>query len=365
VSPDQPRFIACLLGGALGDALGYPIEFERPGTALVARFGMGAPAKLRFVDTPSAGSVSDDTQMTLFTADGLIRARLAGDAEVTRHLLSAYQRWYGTQSMRPAQASPLRTPQNQGLLLADARLHARRAPGNTCLAALAASFMGRALPTVSSPPNDSKGCGAVMRSAPFGLVATHREQAFQWARDAGVLTHGHPSGYLSAAYFASLVFDLARDVPLAQALNEADALLALEADAVEMQRAVQHARDVAARGTPSVSDIEALGGGWTGEEALAIAITCVLTLGESTAENGAEALWRSVLHGGDSDSTGSLLGNLLGAMCGSAVLPAPWLAELELADLLERIGADLWTAHFGAGALDRRDYPAGERHQSS
>ena len=88
-------------------------------------------------------------------------------------------------------------------------------------------------------------------------------------------------------------------------------------------------------------------------------IACALTLGECVSQNAAEALWRSVLHGGDSDSTGSLLGNLLGAMCGSAALPAHWLAELELADLLERIGADLWTAHFGGAALDRRDYPVG------
>lgn len=53
------------------------------------------------------------------------------------------------------------------------------------------------------------GCGAIMRAAPFGLAAGSRDEAFEWARTTGVLTHGHPSGYLSAAYFASLVFDLA------------------------------------------------------------------------------------------------------------------------------------------------------------
>ncbi len=110
--------------------------------------------------------------------------------------------------MRQGRAAP--APSGQGLLLAEPRLHARRAPGGTCLGALAQSFMGRPLPTVESPLNYSKGCGAVMRSAPFGLAARTRSDAFRNARDAAVLTHGHPSGYLSAAYLAALIFDLVR-----------------------------------------------------------------------------------------------------------------------------------------------------------
>ncbi|HYQ16230.1 MAG TPA: ADP-ribosylglycohydrolase family protein [Polyangiaceae bacterium] len=354
--PPLSRLSGCLLGGALGDALGYPIEFERPGTALLARYGSAAPARLRFVDSPNAGLVSDDTQMTLFTAEGLIRARLAGEADTTRFLLGAYQRWYGTQAMRPA-SKPVTPPRGQGLLLADARLHARRAPGNTCLSALAASFMGRALATVAEPPNDSKGCGAVMRSAPFGLLAERREQAFLQARDAGVLTHGHPSGYLSAACFAALVFDLARDVPLEVALGHADALLAIEAGSEETRELLQKARAVAARGAPSVQEIEQLGGGWTGEEALAIAVAVALGVDESN-QGVAEALWRSVAHGGDSDSTGSLVGNLLGARLGREALPPSWLAELDLADLIERVACDSWQAFFGEQALDASAYPA-------
>lgn len=130
--PAQTRFVACLLGGALGDALGYPIEFERPGDAIVARFGSSAPARLEYSD--SAGLISDDTQMTLFTAEALIEARSGADP--TPLLLKAYQRWFATQAMRPP-GSPFRAPEGHGSLLSDARLHVRRAPGNTCLSALA------------------------------------------------------------------------------------------------------------------------------------------------------------------------------------------------------------------------------------
>jgi ADP-ribosylglycohydrolase len=245
------------------------------------------------------------------------------------------------------------------LLAGDARLYARRAPGNTCLSALAASFMGRPMPSVATPPNDSKGCGAVMRAAPHGLAATTREQAFREARDGAVLTHGHPSGYLSAAYFAALIFDLARDLPLAQAMLAADELLGGERGAEELQQILGKARELAARGAASVDSLESLGGGWTGEEALAIALCCALSCAGVAQEHVAESLWRAVAHGGDSDSTGSLTGNLLGATLGMGALPTHWLKQLELADLIERLAVDLWSACFEDAQIDHADYPAG------
>lgn len=340
----------------MGDALGYPIEFERPGRALLARYGEVAPWRLRYHGA-SPGLVSDDTQMTLFTAEGLIRARLAGKVDPVSFLLKAYQRWYATQAMRPGLAPLERTPQGQGLLLSDARLHARRAPGNTCLGAIAASFMGRPLPTVETPPNDSKGCGAVMRSAPFGLLAESAEAAFFQARDAAVLTHGHPSGYLSSAYFAVLVFELARGASPATTLARADALLEREAQHEELSEVLERAKRLLAQGLPSVESIEELGGGWTGEQALAIAVACAFATDGGAAPPLSEVLWRSVAHGGDSDSTGSLTGNLLGAMRGAEALPRSWLEELELADLIEQVSADLWAAHSDPSKLDASAYP--------
>jgi len=354
--PSRSRFVGCLWGGALGDALGYPIEFDGPGRALIERYGATAPARLRFCEG-SAGLVSDDTQMTLFTAEALIRARLAGEATPNRFLLTAYQRWYATQAMRPALAPLTRAPLGQGLLLADARLHARRAPGNTCLAALSASFMGRPLPTLEAPPNDSKGCGAVMRSAPFGLLADSGGEAFRHARDAAVLTHGHPSGYLSSAYFAALVFDLARGSSPAVCLDRADELLAHERESEELRDIMARARALVPVGPPSPESLEQLGGGWTGEEALAIAVLCAFTAAGPDQQHTREALWRSVAHGGDSDSTGSLTGNLLGAMHGVEALPGAWLAELEMTDLIERVASDLRTVRDDPGALDASAYP--------
>jgi ADP-ribosylglycohydrolase len=347
----RDRIAGCLLGGALGDALGYPVEFVGSGAEIAGTFGSSPPADLRYAGERS-GIVSDDTQMTLFSVEGLLRARRAGDADPTAQVLRAYQRWLATQEMRGGREPS--ASRAHGLLLGDARLYARRAPGATCLGALALTFMGRPMPTVASPPNFSKGCGAVMRSAPFGLATASREEAFRHARDAGVLTHGHPSGYLSAAYFGALVHDLSRGATLAAAMRAADVLLAHEADHDEMSGILQQVRRLAGAGAPDAGTIEAFGGGWTGEEALGIALLCTLTAPPGGV---AEALWRSVAHGGDSDSTGSLTGNLLGAMHGASALPSRWLEQLELRDLVARMADDLWSACVEGVEPDPAAYP--------
>lgn len=333
------RFHGCLVAGAIGDALGYPIEFDNH-RSIVTRWGHEAPAALAYADTPPA-LVSDDTQMTLFTAEGLIGASDA--SEQLDRIHRAYLRWLATQTGSAAPAG--------GWLHSVERLHARRAPGNTCLSALSAQSRSFHRPSVSAPPNDSKGCGAIMRSAPIGLGAATREAAFELGRDAGVLTHGHPSGYLSAAYFAALIHDLSRGGELLEAMDAADALLACEFGAAETQRFVALARELALGGPPGAAALEALGGGWTGESALAIALACTLS------SDGVPAtLWRAVAHGGDSDSTGSLVGNLLGAMHGPAALPARWLDEVELGEVTACLASDLYDRTVLGARMDRARY---------
>ena len=349
------RFTGCLLGGALGDALGYPVEFERSWPKIAEKYGAGAPRSLAYAH-PAPALISDDTQMTLFVAEGVIRtaqrSRARGTAQPVDVILNALLRWYVTQTNERTARAEL-----NGWLFGESRLHFARAPGNTNLSALRALSQGSRMFTVDAPANDSKGCGAIMRSAPIGLSAASREDAFVVARDSAATTHGHPSGYLSAAYFSAVIHDLARDVPLRPAMANADALLIHQPNAEETTRAVANARAVAARGELGPEALESLGGGWVGEEALSIALACSLTANESSPDGFATALWRSVVHGGDSDSTGSLVGNLLGAMHGESALPAAWLHELELREVIARIARDLHAATIGDSALDDESYP--------
>ena len=99
----RSRVRGCLLGGAVGDALGAPVEFMRL-TEIKSRFGPEgitdyAPAYGRL------GAITDDTQMTLFTAEGLLRGYvrlgLKGICSRPSVICHAYLRWLLTQGITP------------------------------------------------------------------------------------------------------------------------------------------------------------------------------------------------------------------------------------------------------------------------
>jgi ADP-ribosyl-[dinitrogen reductase] hydrolase len=329
---NETRTQNCLLLGAVGDALGAPVEFM--GARVIERtFGVEPPEALAFAGPPPAG-FTDDTQMTLFMAEGLARALergVARDRQAFREeMASSLVHWLATQD-----ASVREEIDADGSeLLGVDELHARRAPGNTCLTSCYHIHRGGQLPDVDRRINDSKGCGAVMRSAPFGLRAESADEAFGWALDAGVLTHCHPSGYLSAAYLAAVIFGLSQGQDLEPAMVAADALLAAEGEAAETQAAVADARRVTSAGELSFDDMVSLGEGWVGEEALSIALAVAMSA-DTTSEAGIRrALWLAVRHSGDSDSTGAIAGNLIGAMCPPEAMPARWLEQLELPEVV-------------------------------
>jgi ADP-ribosylglycohydrolase len=98
--------------------------------------------------------------------------------------------------------------------------------------------------------------------------------------------------------------------------------------------------------------IEVLGEGWVAEEALAIGVYCALAAHDF--QQG--VLW-AVNHGGDSDSTGSIAGNLLGALRGIGAVPTEWRRQVELRDVIEEIANDLaefpgWKLNSGSAEDD-------------
>ena len=334
------RLAGCLLGGAVGDALGANVEFD---SAVVIRRRLGPQGVTGYV--PGAwpvGAVTDDTQMTLFTAEGLLRARTRGLAKGIVHVPTmiwlSYLRWLHTQGepwpdvarLHPAAA-------RDGWLVAEPALHASRAPGVTVMAALRSGRMG----TAAEPVNDSKGCGGVMRVAPLALAS----EPFRTAVDAAALTHGHPSGYLAAGFLAEAIAHLLRGAGLPAAVDAATDELRRHPGHEEVLAAVGAARRLAAAGLPSPEAIGGLGAGWVAEEALGIALACALAAPDFRSE-----VLAAVNHDGDSDSTGSIAGNLLGAVLGRSAIPAEWVAGLVVGPIVERVAADL-----AAAFIDDRD----------
>ena len=335
------RFQGCLLAGAVGDALGSPIEFWSL-ASIRARYG----DRVSLTELPRA-AFTDDTQMTLFTAEGLIRSSVRArdrgtGADVIDATHRAYLRWLHTQGVawppRGAEGSPL-----DGWLVTNQLLHRQEAPGNTCLSALRSGRVG----TITTALNDSKGCGGVMRAAPAGLFCTDPAEAFRVGCDVAAITHSHPSGYLSAGALAAMVAALLAGADMAAAAATALTMLADSPDGEETRAALEAGVALGRNGLPPAEELESLGGGWVGEEALAVAVACAFV-----PDDVAGALSSAVLHSGDSDSTGAICGNLLGAQLGMAAVPAGWREVLEGADLVDAVARDLWAERFERPALD-------------
>ncbi len=335
------RFKGCLVGGAVGDALGYPVEFL-PASAIFHQYGKSGITG--YALRHGAAEISDDTQMTLFTATGLLLGTtrgmtrgIMGDYE--SYIRSSYQDWYRTQT----ETYPLPKEYHYSWLVNVPGLFSRRAPGTTCMSALAQGGDG----TVEKPLNHSKGCGGVMRAAPIGLYFNDRpytqEKIDRIGAGAAVLTHGHELGYLPAAMLAHIISRIAGhgDTVAAAVRDAIAAMPAVFPEAKhlsELLDLVGEAADLAGTAADDLTAIRRLGEGWVGDEALAIAVYCAVRYADSF-EKGVVA---AVNHDGDSDSTGSIAGNILGAALGYDAIPRRFLDQLELRDVIEEVAEDLW-----------------------
>ena len=323
----------CLVGGAVGDALGYPVEFMSY-ESICRQFGPSGIRSYWLDETGGTALFSDDTQMTLFTAAGLLAAPPeAGRSKVRSAIHRSYIDWLHTQdrSVKPYGISKL---------LDERQLYSRRAPGNTCLSALHSGRKG----TPSQPINYSKGCGGVMRVAPVGLWERDARRAAVLAADAAAITHGHPMGWIPAAALAWIVNccvygqypDLAEIVEsCADSLPE---MVPAQPDvACDMGDQLRRAAELAANDAADSENVPMLGEGWVGDEALAIAVYACLR----HPDDFSEAVIAAVNHSGDADSTGAIAGNIMGAWLGLGAIDDKWTNDLELLELLMDMGAAL------------------------
>ena len=316
-APDaRSRRRGCLTGLAVGDAFGAPVEFEAR-AAILTRFPPDGIRDLMPWGGRPAGTCTDDTQMSVATALGVLdwraatrwrRGSLPDLDALGVALWRRYLEWHTSGAW-------------QG-----------RAPGDTCMAALASGRPGSARDAVR---NGSKGCGGVMRVAPLGLVGLGGE-AFAAGARAAALTHGHVTSDLSSGFLALLISELLDGLTLDEAVAKARAHLVGQAGCAETLAAIDAAVEGAASaedpysviGRIGSSDSEGPGGrgkGWVAEEALGIALFCALRCREDYRE----AVHTAATITGDSDSTASIAGAIIGACHGIDVVPVGWADRVE------------------------------------
>ena len=325
-----------MIGGAVGDALGYQIEFHHGVTPkMVTRFNGGT------------GVISDDTQMTLFTACGLLwrqtRWHLRGIAILPPEAIYlAYLDWLGTQQKVDDHTSV-------SWIKDIPELNVLRDPGLTCLSSLESGKAG----TLGEPINDSKGCGGVMRIAPIALYL-NEDVIGDFSAKSCALTHGHPLAILSAytlgliIYYALSDYTIEKAVKTAiQKMNEwvAEGVdkdqklikLRYKNEKIELTELFNKAIKLAKSNIEDQDAIRRLGKGWVADEAVAIAIYCSIKY----QDNFENAIVAAANHDGDSDSTAAITGNIVGARVGYKNIPNYYKDDVELKDVILELSDDL------------------------
>jgi ADP-ribosyl-[dinitrogen reductase] hydrolase len=304
---DADRIRGGLLGLAVGDALGAPLEGAPPteaAAATAAGLEMGGGGWWR------AGEWTDDTAMALALAESIAARGLLDSDDVARRYIA----WATTDGKGIGRAT--RRALVRARDAADARARARSYFEATGMAA---------------------GNGTLMRAGPIGLAAGAIPEAVEAARRDAVLTHADPvAGAASGALCAALVALRAGREPLAAARERVPAHPRLDAT---LEAVAAH--DLAAVAEPAAGP-EA-GACWT---TLGVAFAA-LEVGDDYARG---VTWAIGL-GGDTDTNAAVAGALLGCRHGPRSIPPRWAAPLHQLVRIERAAAGLVAVAAGRPAV--------------
>ncbi|MDE6518457.1 MAG: O-acetyl-ADP-ribose deacetylase, partial [Acetatifactor sp.] len=244
------------------------------------------------------------------------------------------------------------------------RLYRRRAPGNTCLDALRRRRKSSEPEDyIAAPLNDSKGCGGIMRIAPLALNRHRNIRNMDYeAAQIAAITHGHSLGYMPAAVLAHIISRIVypevtpqkekteqenpetfsnkpqtlREIVL-EARDTVAAIFHGDKHLKELTDIIDLAIRLSANDSGDRDNIHRIGQGWVAEETLGIALYCALR----HQEDFSAGVTAAVNHKGDSDSTGAVTGNILGALLGYSAIADQWKDNLELAEVILEMADDL------------------------
>ena len=327
----EDRFIGCMLGLAIGDALGFPVEFMNR-NEISRAYGPGGITGFVNHKWHKTGSYSDDTQMSIAVARALLAARSEDLDDVMQHIKHEFILWSHSEENN-------------------------RAPGQSCMDGCRQMESG--MHWFSSGDPYSKGCGAAMRVAPIGLMYSKDiPRLVEVSRAVALCTHGHPTALASSIAAAAAVGFLLNE-------SSADGVVTHVLNLLNQDRGIpgyiEHvSHDPLKEQTrlltrlPETLTIEPefafdeLGGGWVGEEAVAGALYCFLRTPNDfrttvlTAANACQSDIDSRNKGRcDSDSIACIAGALSGAFLGVNAIPREWIETIENRDELMELGREL------------------------
>lgn len=308
------KFKGCLLGMAIGDSLGAPVEFLSL-AEIKEKYGEEGITEFDVWDGFQPGSFTDDTQLSIATAMGCIQAHYnllrEGESRSLEFVYKRYSAWL--ESMKdPFQA---------------------RRPGYTCMTVLQSGQKG----TIGEPVNDSTEVSGLLRTAPAGL-AFPPGMAFREGADYAALTHGNPSAYFAAGFFAEMIAQILEGKSLQDAVELSIEVLTGFDQHTELLKHLETALEAFIDQSPAEESIGRIGDGVTAPQVLSLGLFCSLKYA-SDFPKGVKA---AVNHGGASTSCGLVTGAILGTLLGQEGIPDAFNTQIENAHLITEIAEDMY-----------------------
>lgn len=294
----RDRYRGALLGLAVGDCLGAPVEFAEPG-AFAPVTGLQSGGRHRL----PIGAWTDDTSLALCLAESLIESR--GFDPIDQ--LERYRRWC-----------------DEGHLSSIGRCFDI---GNATRQAIGRFRVTRE-PWCGG--EHAGGNGSLMRLAPVPMAFAHDpERAVQLAADSSRTTHGDPATIDACRYFAALLLGALAGVPKARLLDGAFEPVPGLWQRTPLHPAVLAIANGSYRGDRPPPFQSQQGGGAI--ESLAIVLWAFWR-----SDDYASGVLAAVNVGRDTDTYGAILGQLAGACHGASAIPEAWRRPIFAAAQIEQ-----------------------------
>lgn len=326
----------CLLGMAVGDAMGYSVD-KKSWDEICEDYGPNGLLGYDLVN--GSADITSYTQLAAFVCNGLLLGAIRGNPEkYPGYMAMSLREWVKSQQFRG-------TAEKTFCWLAQVPAMRRRHCMDTrMLDALTRQTLG----TPEAPVFRSAFPGAVTAAAAVGLcrevARLEPKQIGRLGAEAVAFTHGDPEAFLSGAFLAHSIAGILQDPQLpmakrflqaAEAVQEQFSGIYPQADIIreKIEKAITLTKD------PELTPLAAmtLMGCRTAAECIAGAVyACIIHVA-----NFDEAMIVAVNHSGRSSAVGAITGALLGAKLGVDALPEFYLESLETADVLSELAEDL------------------------
>ena len=336
----------CLLGLAVGDAMGYTVD-GKTWEDICRNYGPNGLLGYDLVN--GCAEVSSYTQIAAYIANGLLLGTTRGKQEnYPKYMNLAVKEWARRQNLP-------RDPQKNSCWVSGIpQLRRRHCRDSRMLDALRAEVLG----TPEAPINKTETPGSLTAAAMVGLAY---DPKYMQPRSVGVLgaravamTHGDPETFLSGTVLAYLIAGLLQEPEGSLTVHFAHAVEVMEhqyADqfgqaAVLADRLgnVLHSIDPDADHRQKMEDLHC----YSAAECLAGAMYACSVCGDDFDT----AMIIAVNHSGRSAAVGALTGAILGAKLGVEALPEFYLESLDVVGVLEVLARDLAQGSPTSGLFD-------------